>query len=117
MKKTDFAMIILIASVSVAIAFGVVSAIPGLKMSDESVKVKTVDKYTSNLDEPDPKVFNKNAINPTVDVTIGGNGASGDTQQETTDSTKKDNSNDSETQTSEPNDSQSGTDTNQSSEQ
>lgn len=118
MKKTDFAMIILIASVSVGIAFGVVSAIPGLKMSDESVKVKTVDKYTTQLDEPDPKVFNKNAINPTVDVTIGGNGASGDTSQDVTDSAEKDSSNNSETQTSGTNTPQSGTDdTSQSSEQ
>lgn len=71
MKKTDFAMIILIASVSVGIAFGVVSAIPGLKLSGDPVKIKTIDKYTSDLSEPDPRVFNKDAINPTVDVTIG----------------------------------------------
>lgn len=72
MKKTDFAMIILIASISVGIAFAVVSAIPGLKLSSEPVKIKTVEKYTSDLSEPDPTVFNKDAINPTVDVTIGG---------------------------------------------
>lgn len=71
MKSTDIAMIILIASVSVGVAFGIVSAIPGLKVSNEPVKVKTIEKYTSSVVEPDKRVFNKDAINPTVDVTIG----------------------------------------------
>lgn len=71
MKSTDIAMIILIASVSVGMAFGIVSAIPGLKVSNTPVKVKTIEPYTSSVTEPDPKVFNKDAINPTVDVTIG----------------------------------------------
>ena len=77
MKKTDIAMIILIASVSVGVAYGAVSAIPGLKQSDEPVKVKTIEKYAAGLDEPDPEVFNSEAINPTVDVTIGGQSAPG----------------------------------------
>ena len=72
MKSTDIAMIILIASISVGVAFAAVSAIPGLKDSGEPVKVKTIEKYSSSLEEPDPAVFNKQAINPTVDVTIGG---------------------------------------------
>ncbi len=71
MKSTDIAMIILIASISVGVAFGIVSAIPGLKVSNDTVKVKTIEKYTSSVAEPDPRVFNKDAINPTVDVTIG----------------------------------------------
>lgn len=77
MKKTDIAMIILIASVSVGVAYGAVSAIPGLKLSDEPVKVQTIKKYSSGLDEPSPEVFNQDAINPTVDVTIGGAPAPG----------------------------------------
>lgn len=71
MKSTDIAMIILIASISVGAAFGLVSAIPGLKDSNTPVKVKTIEPYTSSVAEPDPRVFNKDAINPTVDVTIG----------------------------------------------
>lgn len=71
MKSTDIAMIILIASVSIGLAYGLVSAIPGLKLSDDPVKVKTIDLYSSTIDDPNPDVFNKNAINPTVDVTIG----------------------------------------------
>lgn len=77
MKKTDIAMIILIASVSVGVAYGAVSAIPGLKQSDEPVEVQTIERYSAELDEPDPEVFNQDAINPTVDVTIGGAPAPG----------------------------------------
>lgn len=76
MKSTDIAMIILIASISVGVAFAVVSAIPGLKDSSEPVKVKTIEEYSSAIEEPDPAVFNKEAINPTVDVTIGGSAPS-----------------------------------------
>ena len=77
MKNTDIAMIILIASISVGLAYGAVSAIPGLKLSSEPVTIKTIEKYEPGLDEPDPDVFNKDAINPTVDVTIGGQSAPG----------------------------------------
>ena len=77
MKSTDIAMIILIASVSVGIAYAAVSAIPGLKLSDDPVKVKTIKEYTADIEEPDPLVFNKDAINPTVDVTIGGTSSPG----------------------------------------
>jgi hypothetical protein len=72
MKSTDIAMIILIASVSVGVAFGLISAIPGLKMSDEPVKVKSAERYTADIEEPSTEVFKKDAINPTVDVNIGG---------------------------------------------
>lgn len=71
MKKSDIAMIILVASVSVAASYGIVGAIPGLKLSDEPVKVKTIEKYESSVDKPDEAVFNRDAINPTVDITIG----------------------------------------------
>jgi hypothetical protein len=71
MKTTDIAMIVLIAAVSVGVAFAAVSAIPGLKVSNKPVSVKTIEKYDSNITQPDPAVFNKDAINPTVDVTIG----------------------------------------------
>lgn len=71
MKKSDIAMIILIIAVSAAVAYGVVSALPGLKASNEPVKVKTIERYTAEVADPDPKIFNESAINPTVDITIG----------------------------------------------
>lgn len=75
MKKSDFAMIILIASVSVMVAYGVVSAIPVLKAPSKPVNVQTIKKYTAEVVEPDSKTFNSDAINPTVMVTIGGGSA------------------------------------------
>lgn len=71
MKKSDIAMIVLIASMSVMIAFFVANSIPALKTSDEGVKVKTAQKIESAINDPDPKVFNRDAINPTVQIVIG----------------------------------------------
>jgi cell division protein FtsB len=70
MKKSDIAMIILIASVSVLIAYFVAKAIIG-DVGSQTVKVKTTDKITTDVKEPDTEIFNSNAINPTVDVIIG----------------------------------------------
>jgi hypothetical protein len=71
MKTSDIAMIILISAISIGAAFALVSAIPGLKAPSKPVSVKTIEQYNSNVTEPDSSVFNKDAINPTVDVTIG----------------------------------------------
>lgn len=70
MKKTDVAMIILIASISVLVAYFVAKAVLG-DATNQTAKVKTVDAITSDVAPPDPTVFNKNAINPTVQVLIG----------------------------------------------
>lgn len=70
MKKTDIAMIILIASISMLIAYFVAHAVLG-GANSESVKVKTVEPITSEVATPDPSVFHKDAINPTVEVLIG----------------------------------------------
>ena len=76
MKKTDIAMIVLVAALSMGGALLLVSAIPGLSLSsDTSEKVKTIDRYSSEIDKPDPNIFNSSAINPTVDITIGGTDA------------------------------------------
>ena len=71
MKKTDIAMVILIASLSVLIAYFVANALAG-DMVSESVKVKTVDSISSEVSEPNKNVFKSDAINPTVEVIIGG---------------------------------------------
>jgi mannitol-specific phosphotransferase system IIBC component len=71
MKKSDIAMIILIASISVLIAYFVAKAVLG-DSKDQAVKVKTAEPITSQVTEPDKAVFNTNAINPTVEVIIGG---------------------------------------------
>lgn len=71
MKKTDIAMIILIASVSVMVAYFVAEGVFG-GASNASVKVKTIDAINSTIVEPSPSIFNKNAINPAVQVQING---------------------------------------------
>lgn len=62
-------MIILIATVSIMIAFFVTRAILGDTV-DEPVKVKKIDKIEAGIDDPSEKVFNSNAINPSVEVQI-----------------------------------------------
>jgi hypothetical protein len=71
MKKTDIAMIILIASVSVIVAFFVAKSIFG-DVYNGTAKVKTIDKIDSSIDKPSLDIFNKNAINPAVQVQING---------------------------------------------
>jgi hypothetical protein len=71
MKKSDIAMIILIASISVLVAYFVAKAIVG-DVQNESVKVKTTEAISTDVVQPDTTVFNSNAINPTVEVIIGG---------------------------------------------
>ena len=36
-------------------------------------KVRTVESISGEITSPDAKIFNKDAINPTVEVVIGGN--------------------------------------------
>lgn len=69
-------MIILIASISALIAYFVADALIG-NVKDEAVKVKTTDPITAEVEKPDPSVFNSNAINPTVEVIIGGSQSQG----------------------------------------
>jgi len=80
MKKSDIAMIILIASVSVMIAYFVAKAIVG-DVQNETVKVKTTDAISTDITQPDPSVFNTNAINPTVEVIIGDQATSSQSKQ------------------------------------
>lgn len=70
MKKSDIAMIILIASISMLVAYFAAKALVG-DVQNQSVKVKTAEKISTEVTEPDPSVFNSNAINPTVEVIIG----------------------------------------------
>ncbi len=71
MKKTDIAMIVLIASVSVLVAFFAAKAIFG-DVYTGTAKVKTIDKIDATIVEPNTDIFNKNAINPAVPVQING---------------------------------------------
>jgi len=69
MKKTDIAMIILIIALSAGIAYAIANAVFG-NISQESVTIKTIDPITSEIVEPDPTIFNEEAINPAVEVQV-----------------------------------------------
>ncbi len=69
MKKTDVAMIILIAISSILIAFFVTKSI--FSTTDTEVEqVYTIDEITATVEPPNPDIFNSNAINPAVGVQI-----------------------------------------------
>ena len=70
MKKSDIATLILIASISILVAYFVTDGIVG-KPENESVKVKTIDPISAQVEKPSSSIFNDTAINPTVEVVIG----------------------------------------------
>lgn len=70
MKKTDIALLILIASVSMLIAYFVGNMLLG-GAQDKPVTVKTAESITTSVQQPDKRIFNAQAVNPTVPVTIG----------------------------------------------
>lgn len=71
MKNSDIAMIVLIASFSVMIAFFVANSLPFLKVDTQKATVQTIEEIPQGLYQPDPEVFNSKAINPTVKTVIG----------------------------------------------
>ena len=73
MKKTDIAMIILIAGVSVLMTYFIANSFALFKDANKPVSVKVAEKITPDFDKVDTTIFNKDAINPTVEVIIGGN--------------------------------------------
>jgi hypothetical protein len=70
MKKTDIAMIVLIASLSAIITYAVIQATPIGKSVNQSTNVKTIDAISADVDTPDNRIFTNNSINPSVQVTI-----------------------------------------------
>jgi hypothetical protein len=70
MKKSDIAMIVLIASIFILIAFFATKAIFG-DSANETVKVKTIESINSTIEEPSTDIFNSNGINPTYRVNVG----------------------------------------------
>ncbi|MEO6109434.1 MAG: hypothetical protein ABIP50_00275 [Candidatus Saccharimonadales bacterium] len=70
MKRSDIAMIVLIASVGILVAFFVTKSIFG-EGTTESVNVQTIDPISSTIEEPSPTIFNENAINPTWSISLG----------------------------------------------
>lgn len=72
MKKTDIAMIILIAGVCALIAFLVANQIPALKLDTKGDKAPTAEVISTKVTQPSTEVFNGDSINPTIQTVIGG---------------------------------------------
>ena len=70
MKKNDIALIILIVSISLVVSYFIVKAVMGDPKTQE-VSAEVVEPITSNLEMPSSKIFNRDAINPTVVIQIG----------------------------------------------
>ncbi|MGD8374050.1 MAG: hypothetical protein PVI21_04290 [Candidatus Woesebacteria bacterium] len=70
MKKNDIALIILIISVSLVATYFLAKAILG-EPQNNTVKAEVVEPISADLTQPSSDIFNKNAINPTVDIEIG----------------------------------------------
>jgi hypothetical protein len=72
-KKTDIALVIFIAGISILIAYFVAKAVIG-DPGEQTAEVKTAVAINDAMDAPSKEIFNKDAINPTVEVLIGENG-------------------------------------------
>ncbi len=70
MKKSDWALIILIVAIVGVASYFIASALlPAPTKNPQTVP--TAEPITAEITEPSDKIFNDNAINPTVRVTIG----------------------------------------------
>jgi hypothetical protein len=72
MNKNNFAILILIVAVAAGISYAVGNAVLGSKAL-KPVTVKTTTPIKAEISEPDVAVFPSDAINPTVQITIGDN--------------------------------------------
>jgi len=70
MKRTDLALIVLIAAVSAGIAYFVAHSVFGSMTETKGVTIQTIDAITSTVEQPDTTIFNDDAINPSVNVEI-----------------------------------------------
>jgi hypothetical protein len=70
MKKNDIALIVLIVSISLVVSYFVVKSILG-NPKNQQTTAEVVEPITPDLVQPSNKIFNRDAINPTVVIQIG----------------------------------------------
>lgn len=71
MKRNEIALILVVVGLVVLMTYSLVNVVFG-KTALSPVSVKSADSISASIDNPpDPSVFNANAINPSVSVTIG----------------------------------------------
>lgn len=71
MKRTEVAMIVLVASLSMMLTFTLVQSIFG-DMVKQSVQVEKATPISQDISKPAKRIFNEEAINPTVEVCVEG---------------------------------------------
>lgn len=71
MKQSDIITIALISGIAIFASFVLVNNLLG-NPDEASVSFKTIKPVTSEVAEPNPEVFNRDALNPTVEVSISG---------------------------------------------
>ena len=69
MKRTEIAMIILIASLSMLLTFTLMRSLLGDKI-ERSATIKEAVEISEQIEQPAKRVFNSKAINPTVEVCV-----------------------------------------------
>lgn len=72
MKQKDFALVAVIIILSAVISVVVSNIFLGSSKKRQQ-KVEVVDQIQTDFEQPDPKYFNENAIDPTKLITIGEN--------------------------------------------
>ena len=77
MKKNDLALLIFIIAITLLVAYFVGKAVIGEPKS-KPVQVDKVVSIQSDYPAPDSRVFNGKAIDPTVNIAIGGQSANND---------------------------------------
>jgi len=70
MKKNDIALIILIASISMVVTYFIAKTVIGTPKSKQA-SAEVVELIKPDLVQPSAKIFNRDAINPTVVIQIG----------------------------------------------
>ena len=70
MKRSDFALILIVVGVVVLVAYSVANSLFG-QVALQPTNVPKAELVSSSLVQPDSAVFNKDAINPAVAITIG----------------------------------------------
>lgn len=75
MKKNDIAAIVLIVMIATVISFIVANTVIGTPQNDP-VQVEEVTPIQESFPAPDSRIFNKDAIDPTVDIEGGSENSS-----------------------------------------
>lgn len=70
MKKTEIAAVILIGVLVALGSYWALDAIAGDPFKKPE-SIQYMDPISDKLADPDPELFNRDAINPTVEVTVG----------------------------------------------